>query len=152
MDAVPPEVKESIEAAKPVLKAAAGVVSTYRTPVVIATVSLLGYGAFIYYNYRFVGYSGDMYPEKVLELLESDAPALLVDIRPEEVQKRDGIPKLKRNALGKAISIPFFRPGTELRNMKTGAEFNADVTATYIAGHKQVELMQLVHQTSDSFV
>ena len=138
-DAIPPEVKERVDAVQPYIQKSIEFTTTYRTPLIIAVVSLLGIAGFSYYRTRFVGYSGDILPVKVLELLESDAPALLVDIRSEDEQQREGAPKLRRKALGKAISVPFCRMDPQLKTLlKLSPDLDADVTASYIAGHKRV--------------
>jgi len=138
IDAVPPEVKQYIELARPYVQSVSEFAAAYQTPLLIASAGLLGYVGFAFYTYRFVGYSGDILPENVLELLQSDAPALLVDIRSEDTQERDGIPKLRRKALGKAISVPFIQLDPVLRRrLNITKQLRSDITAAYIAGHRQ---------------
>jgi hypothetical protein len=47
---------------------------------------------------RYSGYAGELAPEAVLDLLYSDEPALLLDIRPDIARQKDGLAELKRGA------------------------------------------------------
>lgn len=124
------------------MKSTAEFVSANQIPLLVLSGSLLIYVGATYYGYRYGGYSGEKLPEQVVDLLQSDTPALLVDIRSEEIQQRDGIPQLRRNALGKGISIPDVQIGPRLkRRLNITPELTAEMTATYIKGHKLVRLL-----------
>ncbi|KAG0488222.1 hypothetical protein HPP92_006777 [Vanilla planifolia] len=54
--------------------------------------------AVLYWFLRYGGYAGDLSPEQTLDLIKNDKDALLVDVRPEDIRERDGIPDLRRRA------------------------------------------------------
>ncbi|KAG8054354.1 hypothetical protein GUJ93_ZPchr0001g31091 [Zizania palustris] len=58
-----------------------------------------------YWLFAYGGYSGDLSPESTLELLRNDDKAVLVDVRPEDLRVKEGIPDLRRGARSKYASV-----------------------------------------------
>ncbi|KAL1559116.1 hypothetical protein AAHA92_09495 [Salvia divinorum] len=62
---------------------------------------VFGASAILWGSYRvlkYSGYAGDLSPELAMELLRGNDNAVLIDIRPENLRDRDGIPDLRRRA------------------------------------------------------
>ncbi|XP_039851930.1 uncharacterized protein LOC120710362 isoform X2 [Panicum virgatum] len=58
-----------------------------------------------YWLFVYGGYSGDLSPESALELLKNDDKALLIDVRPEDLRGKDGVPDLRLGARSKYASV-----------------------------------------------
>lgn len=52
----------------------------------------------LFTHHRFGGYAGDLSPGEVYSLLEGEAPALLLDVRPDAVRAKEGVAELKLGA------------------------------------------------------
>lgn len=64
----------------------------------VPLVLFLAFSTTLWGSYRvfiYGGYAGDLSPESTLELLQGNENAVLVDIRPENLKERDGIPDLR---------------------------------------------------------
>ncbi|XP_072964235.1 uncharacterized protein [Typha angustifolia] len=75
---------------------------------IIPFILFLGSSATIgisYWVFTYGGYSGDLSPELTLELLKNDENAVLIDVRPEDLRERDGVPDLRRAARSKYASV-----------------------------------------------
>eukprot|EP00210_Caulerpa_lentillifera_P001449 g1391.t1 len=138
-DSIPPELRDYIDIIKAYASSAADFASVNKIPLLFGTAVALAYSSYAFLKYRYLGYSGDMLPEKVLDLLQADVPALLVDIRAEEKQQRAGVPKLRKRALGKGVPLPLCTPAVQpLRTLKSAnRDLCIEITAAYIAGLKQ---------------
>ncbi|XP_041995126.1 uncharacterized protein LOC121745332 isoform X1 [Salvia splendens] len=67
----------------------------------IPVVLVFGASAILWGSYRvlkYSGYAGDLSPKSAMELLRGNNNAVLIDIRPENLRDRDGIPDLRRSA------------------------------------------------------
>lgn len=75
---------------------------------IIPFVLLLGTSATFgasYWVFKYGGYSGDLSPNLALELLKNEGSTVLVDVRPEELREKEGIPDLRRGARFKYASV-----------------------------------------------
>jgi len=147
IDSIPPEYKEYADVTKTYLSSATEFASTNKVPLLFGTIAIFGYASYAFYRYRFQGYSGDILPEKVLAILQTDVPALLVDVRSEKNQQSAGIPKLRRSALGKAVALPLCTPTTKPIKTLTSSsrETCIAMTAAYISGLTKV-ISSILHQ------
>ncbi|XP_062207756.1 uncharacterized protein LOC133909371 isoform X2 [Phragmites australis] len=76
-------------------------------PIVQLTVVLGGSATagISYWLFAYGGYSGDLSPELTLGLLKNDGKAVLIDVRPEDLREKDGVPDLRRGARSKYASV-----------------------------------------------
>ncbi|KAK1266746.1 hypothetical protein QJS04_geneDACA015562 [Acorus gramineus] len=89
-----------------------------------------------YWRLNYGGYSGDLSPEESLELLRKEN-AILVDVRTEDLRKRDGIPDLRRGARFKYASIILPEMDTSVRKqLKNHKEVDDALIATVIRNLK----------------
>ncbi|XP_062228404.1 uncharacterized protein LOC133926466 [Phragmites australis] len=75
---------------------------------IVQLAAVLGGSATIgisYWLLTYGGYSGDLSPEQTLELLKNDDKAVLIDVRPEDLREKDGVPDLRRGARFKYASV-----------------------------------------------
>ncbi|KAI0504271.1 hypothetical protein KFK09_015223 [Dendrobium nobile] len=88
-----------------------------------------------YWLYRYDGYS--LSPERTSELLKNDKNVLLVDVRPEALKERDGIPDLRRAARSKYTSINLIEIDDSIRKLlKGGREVDNALIAVVIRNFK----------------
>ncbi|KAK8954112.1 hypothetical protein KSP39_PZI002704 [Platanthera zijinensis] len=66
-----------------------------------------------YWFFTYDGYS--LSPERTLELLKNDKNVVLVDVRPEAIKERDGIPDLRREARFKYASVDLLEINNSVR-------------------------------------
>ncbi|KAF7039036.1 hypothetical protein CFC21_049108 [Triticum aestivum] len=93
-----------------------------------------------YWLFAYGGYSGDLSPESTLELLKSDGKAVLIDVRPEDLRVKDGIPDLRRAARSKYASVasPEIKGPTK-KLLKGGSEVDDALVAVVIRNLKLVK-------------
>lgn len=93
-----------------------------------------------YWLFAYGGYSGDLSPELTLELLKSDGKAVLIDVRPEDLRVKDGIPDLRRAARSKYASVasPEIKGPTK-KLLKGGSEVDDALVAVVIRNLKLVK-------------
>lgn len=70
----------------------------YPIPALVVGGAVVVPAAIRSYSRRFGGFAGELNALEVSELLSSEAPALLLDIRPPIVREKDGLPELKLGA------------------------------------------------------
>ncbi|PIA25790.1 hypothetical protein AQUCO_10800044v1 [Aquilegia coerulea] len=103
----------------------------------LATSATLG---ILYWKLVFGGYSGDLSPQLALELLTGEKYVVLIDIRPEDLRKRDGVPDLRRGARFKYASINLPEIDDSVRKlMKRERDLKDTLTAAVIRNLKIVE-------------
>lgn len=87
------------------------------------------------------GYSGDLDPEMTLELLKNDEKSVLIDVRPEDSRKRNGIPDLRRGTRSKyaSVSLPEIDGSTRKMLKGGGKEIDEALTAVVIRNLKLVQ-------------
>ncbi|XP_022856543.1 uncharacterized protein LOC111377652 [Olea europaea var. sylvestris] len=109
----------------------------------IPAVLFLGVSGTIWVSYRVLkygGYAGDLSPQSTLELLRSNENVVLIDIRPENLRERDGIPDLRRAARFRYVSITLPEvDGSLQRLLKTGRDFEDTLLAAVIRNLKIVQ-------------
>ncbi|CAM0884083.1 unnamed protein product [Alopecurus aequalis] len=93
-----------------------------------------------YWLFAYGGYSGDLSPESTLELLKNDGKAVLIDVRPEDLRVKDGIPDLRRAARSKYASVasPEIEAPTK-KLLKGGSDVDDALVAVVIRNLKLVK-------------
>ncbi|KAL5784248.1 hypothetical protein ACOSQ2_006640 [Xanthoceras sorbifolium] len=110
---------------------------------IVPFVLFLGTSATLWVFYRvrtYGGYSGDLSPKSTLELLTGKENAVLIDVRPEVMRERDGIPDLRRGARFRYASA--YLPevsGTVRKLFRSGRELDDALIATVIRNLKIVQ-------------
>ncbi|XP_039050510.1 uncharacterized protein LOC120191671 [Hibiscus syriacus] len=93
-----------------------------------------------YWVWTYGGYSGDLSPKLTLEFLSGKKNALLIDVRPEVLRERDGIPDLRRAARSRYASVYLPEVNGSLRQlMKSGRGLDDSLIATVIRNLKTIE-------------
>ncbi|KAL5781326.1 hypothetical protein ACOSP7_006355 [Xanthoceras sorbifolium] len=110
---------------------------------IVPFVLFLGTSATLWVFYRvrtYGGYSGDLSPKSTLEILTGKENAVLIDVRPEVMRERDGIPDLRRGARFRYASA--YLPevsGTVRKLFRSGRELDDALIATVIRNLKIVQ-------------
>ncbi|KAH7685095.1 Rhodanese/Cell cycle control phosphatase protein [Dioscorea alata] len=109
---------------------------------VVSFVLLLGVSATLGVSYWLLvygGYSGDISPELTLELLKNEDGTVLIDVRPEALREKDGVPDLRRAARFRYASVVLPEIDNSLRKLlKGGKEIDDTLMATVIKNLKIV--------------
>ncbi|XP_047053312.1 uncharacterized protein LOC124659490 [Lolium rigidum] len=93
-----------------------------------------------YWLFAYGGYSGDLTPESTLELLKNDGKAVLIDVRPEDLRVKDGIPDLRRAARSKYASVASPEINRPTKNLlKGGSDVDDALIAVVIRNLKLVK-------------
>ncbi|XP_030492077.2 uncharacterized protein LOC115708047 [Cannabis sativa] len=86
------------------------------------------------------GYAGDLSPQLTLEVLTGKENAVLIDIRPEVLRERDGIPDLRRAARYRYASVTLPEiDGSMMKLFKNGRDLEDSLTAAVIKNLKIVQ-------------
>lgn len=94
-----------------------------------------------YRVWAYGGYSGDLSPQLTLELLSGKENVLLIDVRPEVLRERDGIPDLRRAARSRYASVSLPEVNGSIRKLlKSGRDLDDTLIATVIRNLKIVEV------------
>lgn len=93
-----------------------------------------------WYATSFAGYSGDLDPRYVYQLLQEESGVVLVDVREESDLMEAGLPELKLSARYKAASMPFSSANAFVVSKQTAnrEQLRIELVAAFIAGLKQV--------------
>ncbi|KAL5229370.1 hypothetical protein ABZP36_017635 [Zizania latifolia] len=93
-----------------------------------------------YWLFAYGGYSGDLSPESTLELLRNDDKAVLIDVRPEDLRVKEGIPDLRRGARSKyaGVASPEIK-GSVKKLLKGGRDVDDVLLAVVIRNLKLVK-------------
>ncbi|PIN08058.1 hypothetical protein CDL12_19368 [Handroanthus impetiginosus] len=106
-------------------------------------VLFLGVSATLWGSYRVIkysGYAGDLSPKSAVELLRGNKNVVLIDIRPENLRERDGIPDLRRSARFRYASVtPLEVDGSVKKQLKGGRDIEDLLLAAVIRNLKVVE-------------
>lgn len=110
---------------------------------IVPIVLFLGTSATLWVFYwvlTYSGYAGDLSPQLTLEILTGKEDALLIDIRPEVLRERDGIPDLRRAARYRyaSVTIPEV-DGSQRKLFKNGRDLEDALTAAVIRNLKIVQ-------------
>lgn len=100
---------------------------------VVPLVLFLGTSATLWGFYRvwaYGGYSGDLSPQSTLKLLVGKGDTILIDVRPEVLRERDGIPDLRRAARFRYASVTLPQVDGPVRKLLRGGQ---DLDDTLIA-------------------
>ncbi|XP_013701847.2 uncharacterized protein LOC106405843 [Brassica napus] len=94
----------------------------------------------LYRVWTYGGYAGDLSPKSTLELLSSREKPVLVDVRPEALREKDGIPDLRRAARFRysSVTLPEVE-GDVKRLMRGGREVEDALAAVIIKNLKAVQ-------------
>ncbi|XP_052206327.1 uncharacterized protein LOC127810814 [Diospyros lotus] len=96
------------------------------------------WGSFWLFTYG--GYAGDLSPKSTLELLRGKENAVLIDVRPEFLRERDGIPDFRRAARFRYQSITLPEVNSSLRNLvKSGKDLEDLLIAAVIRNLKIIQ-------------
>ncbi|KAF8049156.1 hypothetical protein N665_2283s0008 [Sinapis alba] len=94
----------------------------------------------LYRVWTYGGYAGDLSPKSTLELLTSREKPVLVDVRPEALREKDGIPDLRRGARFRYSSVTLPEvDGDVKRLLRGGREVEDALTAVIIKNLKAVQ-------------
>ncbi|GMH16083.1 hypothetical protein Nepgr_017924 [Nepenthes gracilis] len=93
----------------------------------------------VYWLATYGGYAGDLSPNLVFKLLSGEESTMLVDVRPEDMRERDGIPDLRRAARFRYshVSIPEV-DGSTRKLLKSGRDLDDSLMAIVIQNLKNV--------------
>uniref|UniRef100_A0A7N0TV72 Rhodanese domain-containing protein n=1 Tax=Kalanchoe fedtschenkoi TaxID=63787 RepID=A0A7N0TV72_KALFE len=110
---------------------------------IVPFVIFLGTSASLWIFYQrqiYGGYAGDLSPKETLELLMGKENALLIDVRPEELRERDGIPDLRRGARFRyaSVDLPEFDSSVK-KLLKSGRDLDDALIAVIIRNLKIVQ-------------
>ncbi|KAJ3678176.1 hypothetical protein LUZ60_001979 [Juncus effusus] len=93
-----------------------------------------------YWLVKYGGYSGDLAPEITMDLLKNDRNSLLIDVRPEELRERDGIPDLRRAARSKYTSVTFPEVDGSIKKMvRSSRDLDDALLAAIIRNLKNIK-------------
>lgn len=93
-----------------------------------------------YWRLTYGGYSGDISPQLTLELLKGKENVVLVDVRPEDLRERDGIPDLRRAARFRYASVTLPEFNSSVRKLlKSGRDLDDSLIAAVIRNLKIVQ-------------
>ncbi|XP_065632694.1 uncharacterized protein LOC111990716 [Quercus suber] len=93
-----------------------------------------------YWVWTYSGYSGDLSPKITLEILTGKENAVLIDVRPEVLRERDGIPDLRRAARFRYASVALPEVDDSVRKLlKSGRELDDILIAAVIRNLKIVQ-------------
>uniref|UniRef100_A0A1J3J4W2 Calcium sensing receptor, chloroplastic n=1 Tax=Noccaea caerulescens TaxID=107243 RepID=A0A1J3J4W2_NOCCA len=94
----------------------------------------------LYRVWTYGGYAGDLSPKSTLELLTSREKPVLVDVRPEALREKDGIPDLRRGARFRysSVTLPEVDDAVK-RLLKGGNDVDDTLTAVIIKNLKSVQ-------------
>lgn len=92
-----------------------------------------------YWVWTYGGYSGDFSPKQTLELLMGKENAVLVDVRPEVLREKDGVPDLRRTARFRYSSVSLTEvSGSTTKLLKSGGDLEDSIIAVVIRNLKTV--------------
>ncbi|PON46680.1 Rhodanese-like domain containing protein [Parasponia andersonii] len=110
---------------------------------IVPFVLLLGTSATLWVFFWVVtysGYAGDLSPQLTLEILTGKENAVLIDIRPEILREKDGIPDLRRAARFRYTSVNLPEVyGSQRKLFKNGRDLENTLTAAVIQNLKIVQ-------------
>ncbi|XP_021814079.1 uncharacterized protein LOC110756902 [Prunus avium] len=110
---------------------------------IIPFVIFLGTSATLWVIYlvrTFSGYAGDLSPQSTLELLTGKENAVLIDVRPEVMREKEGIPDLRRAARFRYASVTLPEvDGSLWKLLKSGKDLDDTLTAAVIRNLKIVQ-------------
>ncbi|KAK0606686.1 hypothetical protein LWI29_002796 [Acer saccharum] len=109
---------------------------------IVPFVLFLGTSAALWVFYwvrTYSGYSGDLSPNSTLELLTGKENAVLIDVRPEVMRERDGIPDLRRGARSRYASVYLPEVSGTVRKLLSGRELDDALIAAVIRNLKIVQ-------------
>ncbi|CAK7322474.1 unnamed protein product [Dovyalis caffra] len=93
-----------------------------------------------YWVWAYGGYSGDLSPQLTLELLAGKEDTILIDVRPEAREERNGIPDLRRAARFRYASVTLPEVDGPVRKLlKGGRDLDDTLIAAVIRNLKAVQ-------------
>ncbi|TMW99658.1 hypothetical protein EJD97_002200 [Solanum chilense] len=93
-----------------------------------------------YWKLTYGGYAGDLSPKSSFELLKGDRKAVLIDIRPEDLREKEGIPDLRRAARFRFANVTLPEiDGSTRKLFKSGRELDDYLLAAVIRNLKIVQ-------------
>ncbi|XP_024538502.1 uncharacterized protein LOC112349069 [Selaginella moellendorffii] len=96
------------------------------------------YLGFLLWDSKYGGYAGDLSADTVFDMLKKEK-VVLVDVRPQELKERDGVPDVRRGARFKLASITGLEVERPVRDLLRSADdVNSLLTATLICNLRNV--------------
>ncbi|KAJ6975785.1 hypothetical protein NC653_031577 [Populus alba x Populus x berolinensis] len=93
-----------------------------------------------YWVWAYGGYSGDLSPQLTMKLLVEKGDTMLIDVRPEVLRERDGIPDLRRAARFRYASVTLPQVDGPVRKLlKGGKDLDDTLIAAVIRNLKAVQ-------------
>lgn len=93
-----------------------------------------------YMTITYGGYAGDLSPQSTFELLKGKDNVVLVDVRPEILREKDGIPDLRRGARFRYADVTLPEIGSSVKKlMKSGKDLDDALIATIIRNLKIIQ-------------
>ncbi|PRQ46073.1 putative Rhodanese-like domain-containing protein [Rosa chinensis] len=94
----------------------------------------------IYSVWTYSGYAGDLSPQSTLELLKGKEKAVLIDVRPEVLREKEGIPDLRRGARYRYASVTLPEVDASVAKLlKNGRDLDDTLTAAVVRNLKIVQ-------------
>ncbi|CAN0923041.1 Calcium sensing receptor, chloroplastic [Linum grandiflorum] len=93
-----------------------------------------------YWIWTYAGYAGELSPEATLDFLKSEKKAMLIDVRPEVLRERDGVPDLRRATRSRYASVTLPEVDSSVRKLlRGGKEIEDSLIAAVIRNLKAVQ-------------
>ncbi|GMP78801.1 hypothetical protein CsSME_00034600 [Camellia sinensis var. sinensis] len=93
-----------------------------------------------YWLFTYGGYAGDLSPKSTLELLTKQKNVVLIDVRPEDLRERDGIPDLRRAARFRYGNVTLPEVNGSIRKLlKSGKDLDDSLIAVVIRNLKIIQ-------------
>ncbi|KAL7209062.1 hypothetical protein ACSBR1_030751 [Camellia fascicularis] len=110
---------------------------------IVPFVLLIGTSATLwgsYWLFTYGGYAGDLSPKSTLELLTKQKNVVLIDVRPEDLRERDGIPDLRRAARFRYGNVTLPEVNASIRKLlKSGKDLDDSLIAVVIRNLKIIQ-------------
>lgn len=110
---------------------------------IVNFILFIGTSATLWVSYWFLtygGYAGDLSPKSTFELLTGKENVVLIDVRPEDLRERDGIPDLRRAARFRYgnVTLPEV-DGSVRKLLKSGKDLDDTLIAAVIRNLKIIQ-------------
>ncbi|GMP78803.1 hypothetical protein CsSME_00034600 [Camellia sinensis var. sinensis] len=98
-----------------------------------------------YWLFTYGGYAGDLSPKSTLELLTKQKNVVLIDVRPEDLRERDGIPDLRRAARFRYGNVTLPEVNGSIRKLlKSGKDLDDSLIAVVIRNLKIIQVCSII--------
>ncbi|CAB75797.1 putative protein [Arabidopsis thaliana] len=101
----------------------------------------------LYRVWTYGGYAGDLSPKSTLDLLKSRDKSVLIDVRPEALREKDGIPDLRRSARFRYSSVTLPEVGFSILIVVDHSEYRNSTHVIY--EHNEVSAISATEVDGD---